>query len=95
MLRLMTGAGPPEPPETSPGARRQKAAAGSCVGYLIFALFLLLLIFYDVKAVTEHAWANVAGATAFILIFVMGVTGGAKRLDRLLRHLRSPEPPRG
>ena len=93
MLQLMISAGPSEPPETSAEARQK--AAGSWVGYLIFALFLLLLIFYHVKAVAEHSWANVVGATAFILIFVMGVTGGAKRLGRLVMNLRSPEPPRG
>ena len=88
-LRAMGDARPPEP---APGTRkmRRRKAAGTWVGSLIFALALLLLIFFDAQAVYQHQWVNVIGITVFTLLFLIVPTGGAKWLRRALRDRKSP-----
>jgi membrane protein DedA with SNARE-associated domain len=90
----MSGAGPLEPPSDSSGTRRRNAA-GTWVGSLIFALFLLFLIVFDGQAVYQHQWDNFTGITVFILIFLIVPTGGARWLRRALRDRKSPKPPGG
>jgi hypothetical protein len=94
MLQRMSGDGPLEPAPGSPEARR-RAGAGTWVGYLMFALFLLFLIIFDAHAVYQREWANVAGITVFTLIYLIVPTGGARWLRRALRDRKSPEPPDG
>ena len=69
---------------------RRRKAAGTWVASLIFALALLLLIFFDAQAVYQHQWANVTGITVFTLLFLIVPTGGAKWLRRALRDRKSP-----
>jgi len=57
---------------------------------LIFALALLLLIFFDAQAVYQRQWANVTGITIFTMLFLIVPTGGAKWLRRALRDRKSP-----
>lgn len=68
----------------------QHKTAGSWAGYLIFALFLLLLIVFDAQAAYQHQWVRFTGTTAFMLAFVIVPTGGAKWLRRSLRHRKRP-----
>jgi protein-S-isoprenylcysteine O-methyltransferase Ste14 len=88
----MNGAGPPEPPADSPGARRRRTA-GIWVGYLIFALVLLFLIVLTVQYAYQHQWADFTWAIVFTLLFLIIPTGGARWLRRALRDRQSPEPP--
>ena len=74
--------------ETPPA--RQHKTAGSWAGYLIFALFLLLLIAIDAQAAYQHEWVRFTGTTAFMLAFVIVPTGGVKWLRRSLRHRKRP-----
>lgn len=88
----MSGAGPPAPPPDSPEARRLKAA-GTWVGYLIFALVLLFLIVLTAEYAYQHQWVDFTGATVFTLLFLIIPTGGVKWLRRALRDRKSPKPP--
>jgi hypothetical protein len=90
MLHVMGGAAPREPAPDSSGARQRKAA-GAWVGYLIFGLFLLFLIVLDAEYAYQRQWADIAGATVFILIYLIVPTRGAKWLRRVLRDMKSPK----
>jgi len=92
MLRVMNDAGPFEPPPDSPEAQRRKTA-GKWVGYLIFALCLLLLIAFAARYAYQHQWADFAGVTVFTLLFLIVPTGGARWLRRALRDRKSPKAP--
>ena len=81
MLRVMNGAGRPPAAEDSPDARVRRAT-GSWVGYLIFALMLLLLIDFDAQAAYQHQWARFASYVVFTLIFLVVPTGGVKWIRR-------------
>jgi hypothetical protein len=59
---------------------------------LLLALFLLLLIFEDARAVYSHEWASVTVITVFILLLVTIPTGGAKWLRRVLKDRQSSRP---
>lgn len=64
--------------------------AGAWVGYLIFALLLMILLFFDAQAAYEGEWANFAGVTVFILALAIGPTGGLKWLRRFAQSRKPP-----
>jgi protein-S-isoprenylcysteine O-methyltransferase Ste14 len=88
----MSGTGPLEQPPDSPDARQRKTA-GTWVGYLIFGLVLLFLIVFDAQFAYQHQWTDFAGATLFVLLFLIVPTGGVKWLRRALRGRKPPPPP--
>jgi hypothetical protein len=90
----MSAAGPLEPPPDSPEARRRKAA-GTWVGYLIFALVLLFLIVVAAEYAYQHQWSEFTSAIVFTLLFLIVPSGGARWLRRALRDHKSPKPPSG
>jgi hypothetical protein len=70
----------------------QHKPSGAWVGYLIFALILLLMIVIDVQAAFDRDWPRVAGITVFTLALMIVPTGGLNRLRRSVRarkrHIR-------
>jgi protein-S-isoprenylcysteine O-methyltransferase Ste14 len=85
----MSHVGPPESEADAPEAPQPKTAA-AWVGYLIFALILLLLIVIDAQAAYEREWANVTGITVFTLAFVIVPTGGLRWLRRAVQARKPP-----
>ncbi len=90
MLQAMIGSRPPEP-ETEPAPQGRKTA-GAWFGYVIFAVVLAYLIFFDVRAIDRHGWPDVVGATAVIAVFLTIPVGGPKRLRRLLASRKAAGP---
>jgi hypothetical protein len=78
------GTGVAESASTGPDEPRRKSS-GAWAGYLIFALFLLFLIVFDAQVAYQGEWANFAGITVFMLLFLTIPTGAAKRVRRVLR----------
>jgi hypothetical protein len=76
--------GPLEPRTEAPEGEGGRPA-GSWAGYLIFGLFVLFLALFDARAVSEHAWPDVTGASVFLVGVLIVPTGGARWLRRALR----------
>ena len=77
----MNGVGRPLPAQDSPEARAHRAT-GVWVGYLIFALMLLLLIALDAQAAYQDQWARFTSYVVFTLVFLVVPTGGVKWIRR-------------
>jgi len=79
-------------PEPAPGASgvRLPKPAGRWVVYLIFAMTLVWLIIMDAGAISGHQWTEVAGVTAFALLFVIVPTGGWRHIRGALTARTPP-----
>jgi protein-S-isoprenylcysteine O-methyltransferase Ste14 len=87
----MGGIGSPGAASGKPGTRQK--VTGAWAGYLIFALCLLILIFFDAQAAYNHSWVQFTGITVVTLAFVVVPTGGVKWLRRSLRGRTPPAGP--
>jgi hypothetical protein len=85
----MDGAESPGPVSGEPAVRRQKAI-GAWVGYMIFALCLLVLIALGTRAAYDHSWATFTGISVVTLAFVIVPTGAVNWLRRSLRDRKPP-----
>jgi protein-S-isoprenylcysteine O-methyltransferase Ste14 len=84
----MGGTGSPGAASDKPETRQK--VTGAWAGYLIFALCLLVLIYFDTQAVYNHSWAQFTGITVATLAFVVVPTGGVKWLRLSLRGRKPP-----
>jgi uncharacterized membrane protein YcjF (UPF0283 family) len=71
---------------------RRRAAVGTWVVFLIYALVMLLWLALAAETAYQHQWAGFAGYTVLALILVLP-TGMMNRLVRALKGRKPPAPP--